>query len=124
MYRDAMRLRARVGFTLVETIVALVLLEVGMLAMAATAGAAAHDLSDALVRRRAQAIVRSRADWLRPSACVSATAGSRALAGGMIEHWRVDAIGAARAVTDSISVPLTRGRTATVVANAWVLCGP
>lgn len=112
----------RVGFTLVETIVALVLLQIAMLALAATAAVAARDLSDALARRRAFAIARSGADGLRSRACASADAGTRALAGGMVEHWSVSASGSARAVTDSVSVPLTRGRRAAAVATAWVLC--
>ena len=118
-----MRSRPLRGFTLVETIVALVLLELGMLALAATAGVAARDLSDSLVRRRAFAIARSGADLLRASACASTSAGSRNLGAGMVEHWRVEALGSARAVTDSVSAPLTRGRKAAAVGRAWVACG-
>lgn len=113
---------ARVGFTLVETIVALLLLQIVMLALAASAGVAARDLSDALARRRAFAIARSGAEGLRSRACAPAEAGTRTLAGGMVEHWRVDASGPARAVTDSVSLQLTRGRRAEAVATAWVLC--
>jgi Tfp pilus assembly protein PilV len=118
-----MKRRRRAGFTLIETIVALVLLQVAMLALAATAGLAARDLTDSLTRRRAFAIANSRANWLRASACSSAESGTRPVAPGMTEHWRVESFGRARSVTDSISASLTRGRRAAVVARTWVLCG-
>ena len=117
-----MVMRKRSGFTLVETVVALLLLQLGMLALAATAGVAARDLADTLVRRRGLAIARSRVDELRSIACASPGAGARTRRGGMVESWRVDAAGRARSVTDSVSVLLSRGRRGAVVARAWVLC--
>jgi Tfp pilus assembly protein PilV len=115
--------RSKSGFTLVETIVALVLLQVAMLALAATAGVAARDLSDTLIRRRAFAIAESRAEWLRASACASAGTGTRVLGTGAVEYWSVVAVGNTRAVTDSVSARLTRGARVAAVARAWVLCG-
>ena len=114
----------RRAFTLIETIVALVLLQIAMLALAATAAVAARDLSDTLARRRALALVKNRTDALRAVACTSGGAGSQSHAGGQMEYWHVDATGAARAITDSVSVPLTRGHASAAVAHAWVLCGP
>ena len=112
----------RSGFTLVETIVALVLLQIAMLALAGGAAVAARDLSDSLTRRRALALARNRTEGLRAAACIAGGAGVRALPGGMIEHWRVDAGDVARAITDSVTVQQTRGRTTSVVSRAWVLC--
>lgn len=114
----------RRGFTLVETIVALVLLQIAMFALAATAAVAARDLSDALARRRALAVARNRTDGLRATSCLSGGAGIQSLPGGMLEHWRVEATGVARAITDSVTVPLTRGHKTAAVSRAWVLCGP
>jgi Tfp pilus assembly protein PilV len=113
----------RHGFTLVETIVALVLLQIAMLALAATAGVAARDLADAGARRRAHAIVAARVASLRTTACAAPSAGSLELSPGMTEHWRVDAAGALRSISDSVSLPLTRGGKGAAVARASVLCG-
>jgi Tfp pilus assembly protein PilV len=119
----AMPVRRR-GFTLVETIVALVLLEIAMLALAATAAVAARDLSDALIRRRAFDVARNRADALRPRACSSVATGVQALPGGLVEHWSVEAVGSAREIADSVVVPLTRGHRTALVSRGWRLCGP
>ncbi len=114
----------RHGFTLVETIVALVLLQIAMLALAATAGMASRDLADAVMRRRARALAASRVEVLRSTACSAANSGSRVLEAGMVEHWRTDVIGAARSLTDSISLKLPRGVRGAAVTKAWVLCDP
>jgi len=113
----------RTGFTLVETLVALVLFQLGMLALVATAGVAARDLAEAVARRRAQAIASAHAEALRAAACRGTRSGSALLAAGMVETWRVKAAGVGWSVTDSIDVPLPRGRSAAVVARAWTVCG-
>jgi Tfp pilus assembly protein PilV len=113
----------RAGFTLVETLVALVLFQLGMLAMVATAGIAARDLAEAVARRRAQDIATAHAEALRSAACRGAGSGSALLTAGMVEHWRVDAVGFGRSVTDSIELPLSRGRRTEVVARTWTVCG-
>jgi len=110
------------GFTLIETIVALVLLQIAMLALAATAGVAARDLSDALVRRRAFAIATNRAERLRPQACISPSSGVNHPGPGMMESWWITEVGRARGVTDSVSVALTRGGRTAAVVRVWVLC--
>jgi Tfp pilus assembly protein PilV len=114
--------RSSAGFTLIETIVALVLFQIGMLALVATTGVAARDLADAVLRRRASAVARNRAEALIASACRGAASGSAVLPGGLLEVWRVDAAGDSRAVVDSIDVPLPRGRRTSVVARRWTVC--
>jgi Tfp pilus assembly protein PilV len=115
--------RCRGGFTLIETLVALVLFQLGMLALVATTGVAARDLAEAVARRRAQSIASSHAEALRAGACQGAESGSAPLTAGMIERWRVDVVGAGRSVTVSIDVPLPRGRRAEIAAHAWTVCG-
>jgi Tfp pilus assembly protein PilV len=114
----------RRGFTLVETLVALVLFQVGMFALVATAAVSARDLAEAVARRRAQVIASSHAELLRADACRSAPAGSAALTAGMVERWRVDVVGVGRAVTVTVDVPLPRGRSVEVAASAWSVCSP
>lgn len=112
----------RAGFTLVETLVALVLFQLGMLALVATAGVAARDLAEAVLRRRAQAIASAHAEALLAGACRGAQSGSARLHGGMVEHWRIETVGVGRSVSDSIDVPLPRGRRVSVVARASTVC--
>ena len=116
----------RTGFTLVETLVALVLFEIGMLAIAATGAVAARDV--AIARRTAQArdLARNRVEALRATACVipSASEGSAVDAIGVTERWRVDAAGASRTIVDSVSFALPAGRRGTVVIRGATLCGP
>ena len=113
----------RQGFTLVETLVALVLFDIGMLALVATASISARDLAEAVVRRRAHVIATSRVEVLRAGACHGSPAGSAPLPAGMVERWRVDVLGPGRSITVTIDVPLPRGRRAEIVASGWTVCG-
>lgn len=110
------------GFTLIETVIALVLLQLGVLALVGTSGAVARDLAEAAARRRAHAAARNRVEILRAAACAEASTGTARLQAGMVEIWRVEAKGAGRLVVDSVTVPLGRGRRASVVSRAFTLC--
>lgn len=112
----------RAGFTLVETLVALVLFQVGIIALVATAGVAARDLAEATLRRRAAQVAAARVEVLLGSACLAATSGSAVLNGGLREWWRVEAEGSSRSIVDSVEALLPRGRRASVVVRAWALC--
>ena len=57
------------GFTLIEVLIALVIFEFGMLALAATSAVAARDLGVANRRMKANAIARNRVELLRADAC-------------------------------------------------------
>jgi Tfp pilus assembly protein PilV len=118
------RQRGRAGFTLVETLVALVLFDLGMLVLVATASVSARDLAEAVARRRAHVLATSRAEVLRAGACHGAQSGSARSAAGMVERWRVDVVGPGRSVTVTVDVPLPRGRRVEIVASAWTICAP
>lgn len=113
----------RSGFTLVETLVALVLFQIGMLAVAATGAVAARDV--AIARRTAQArdLARNRVEALRATACVipSGREGS-AVGPGLTEHWRLVPAGAGREIVDSVSFALPAGRRGVVVIRGATLC--
>ncbi len=115
------RLGGRSGFTLIETLVALVVFQIGMLALAGTAGVAARDFSEAMLRRRAMTVAKNRAEALRVTACDSPESGT-AILPAMVEHWRVDVSGVSRAFFDSVVVLLPRGRREAVVARGWSVC--
>lgn len=112
----------RHGFTLVETIVALVLVQFGLLAVAATSAIAVRDMAVAARATRAREAARERVEQLRNTACSGPVAGSRATT-GFVEHWRVTADSALATIRDSVDYPLPRARRAHVVVAEKVLCG-
>jgi Tfp pilus assembly protein PilV len=113
----------RRGFTLLETLVALLLFQVGMLAVAATGAVAAREVAAARRAAEARAAARNRIESLRPAVCASAAShASTVVAPGIEEHWRVGIAGSSRDVTDSVVYTLPAGRRGTLVLRAAVLC--
>jgi Tfp pilus assembly protein PilV len=117
------RCAVRKAFTLIEVLVALVLFEVGMLALAATSAMAARDLAAANLSVRALAVARNRVELLRASGCPAPGAGD-VQAGGLKEFWRVDAAGPLRIISDSVDFRLPRARRGSHVRRAWTVCAP
>src|ERR1700741_1557406 len=99
----------RPGFTLVEAIVALVLLEIGMLAFAAASSLAARDLAYAQRSARAHALARNRTESLRATRCPGPGTGRVEHSGGLTEVWTVRAEGLSRVISDSVAFPLHGG---------------
>lgn len=114
----------RRGFTLVEAIVALVLFQFGILAVAAAGALAARDLAVARNSARAEVIARNRVESIRARACPEAGQGSLALPSGVLERWRVEASGFERRIWDSVAYPVPHGGSASAVARATALCEP
>jgi Tfp pilus assembly protein PilV len=112
----------RKGFTLVEAIVALLLFEFGMLALAAASAVAARDIAYAQRSMRAQALARHRVELLRANACPAPGSGTAEAPGGLREFWRVDATGPLRIISDSVDLMLPGGRRGDVVLRAWTIC--
>ena len=112
----------RKGFTLVETIVALVLVQFGLLAVAATSAMAMRDMAIAARAANAREVVRDRLELLRSTACAANTAGSRATR-GLTESWRVTGEGVVRSMKDSVEYALPAGRRGQFVVEEKVLCG-
>ena len=82
----------RTAFSLVELLVALVLLAVGLAACMRAAGAVARLEGDAVRRRRVADVLRARLDSLAATAC-GPDAGGRATAGGVTEDWQATSDG-------------------------------
>lgn len=117
------RVRHRSGFTLIETLVALVLLQFGMLALAAGAAVAARDLAAAKRLRLAHGMARNRVEGLASLGCPPVGAGTLTT-NGFVEHWRVDPEGDRRLITDSVAFNRPNGHLAHVVARRAALCPP
>ena len=112
----------RRGDTLIEVLVALVVLEFGMLALMVASGVAARELGAANRRMRAQWLATDRVERLRASACEAAQSGQATAPGAMLESWNVQVVGARRIVTDSIEIPLPNAGRESVVVRVWMLC--
>jgi type II secretory pathway pseudopilin PulG len=112
----------RRGFTLVETLVALLLLQIGVLAVVAASAVAVRDLSVARRTDRAHALARNRLELLAAAPCPSIGTFTLGHPGGFVEHWRVDAVGSHRRITDSVAFALPRGRLGHVVLRGATLC--
>ena len=111
----------RGGFTLVEVLVALLVFELGMLALTGVAAVAARDLASASRTARANALARNRVEALRSTSCPEPASGSASV-GGTTERWRVSVEHNARRIADSVEFALPSGKVRRVVREAWVLC--
>ena len=115
--------RMRNGFSLIEALVALVLFEIGMLALAATTAVAARDLGAATRRARAVTLAYNAVEQMRVGVCVSPSGdGQRQQPGGYTEFWRVEVAGPRRVITDSVVFTRPVGGPGHVVARAEALC--
>lgn len=111
----------RRGFTLVEVLVALVLVEFGLLAVAASSAVAARQVAFAARAAHARDVARERLETLRWIACDGTSEGSRTTA-EVSEHWSVRGTDSWRSVRDSVEYPLPAGRRGRIVLEHLVLC--
>jgi prepilin-type N-terminal cleavage/methylation domain-containing protein len=86
------RASTRGGFSLVEMIVAIVLLSVGLLALAGTTGAVTDLMVDGARQTEAGSIAQRRFETLQGTACTSIAGGS-ATTGVFGESWTVTNVG-------------------------------
>ena len=82
----------RTAFSLVELLVALVLLAVGLGAGMRAAGAVARLEGDAARRRRVADVLRARLDTLAVTTC-GPDVGGHAASGGITEDWQATSVG-------------------------------
>ena len=111
----------RNAFTLIEVLVALVLLEIGMLAVSGVAAVAARDFVTAARTLKASTIASRRVESLRTGPCPAPSAGGQRTSFAT-EFWRVEATKSARLLTDSVEFALLSGRTGFVVRRGAIWC--
>lgn len=113
----------RMGFTLVEALVAIVLLGVGIVALASASGTVTRMIGRGKMETRAAQAASQRLELLRAAAgstsprCGSAgfASGGPVLSGGVTEKWQVSASGTTRQVRVTVTYLTGRGlRTATL----------
>ena len=100
----APRMRGRGGFSVVELLVALVLLAVGLASLGRAAFAVARLERNARLAQHVAAAVVARLDSVRVLPCGAAQAGE-ARGDGIRERWTVEPRGPRLALADSIDVP-------------------
>lgn len=99
----------RSGFTIVELLVAIVILTIGLIALAGTAGIVASHVGDGGRLTSAAHAARSVIDSLATRPCGSLTSGTAAR-GGIVVGWTVTVDSTAAMVELRVGSPLRRGR--------------
>lgn len=99
------------GFTIVEILVAVMVLTVGLLGLATTAGLVTRMISQGHRYTEASTLATERIEMLKSTGCPAATSGSETR-GAMTVRWSVvDTLGGrARALHVVVASPTTRGR--------------
>jgi type IV pilus assembly protein PilV len=121
------RRRARAGFTLVELMVAIMVMAVGVLGLAGTAVAVARMAGGAAQQTIAANVAASRFERLRASPCAAVKSGT-ATARGVQEKWVASFVGTAVGVStydvvDTVWFTARNGRTPTrQVYRSYVRC--
>lgn len=111
----APRLRARRGFTVVELVVAIIIITVGLLALAAGSGATIRQMELSQQQSSAALIAQSRMEQFRAiSACSGFASGSTTVNALYTDKWTVTTYAAnkpARTVAETVSYKDRYGKT-------------
>ena len=117
-----MRIRLRIGYTLIEIVVAIFLFSVGGLALVATSAIVGRELNVNATRERARRIAATRLEMLR-AGCHSAI-GGREQIGPIESEWSVARSDSSRlSVVESITYP-TRQAARTDAYRITLACLP
>lgn len=103
-----MHRKVRHGFTLIEVIVAIVILAAGALALAGSAAVTARRMAEAARRTAAVSMARSRAESSLAFPCGSLSSGSET-ARGVRSEWVVSPGASSAEVSQRVSYPTFRG---------------
>lgn len=103
-----MRRKVRSGFTLIEVIVAIVILATGALALAGSAAVTVRRMAEAARRTAAVSMARSRAEISLALPCGSLASGSET-AGAVRSEWVVSPGSASAELSQRVSYPTFRG---------------
>jgi len=116
------RLQARGGFTIVELVVAIIIITVGVLALATGSAGVAKQMRSGNQSALAAVVAQSRLETIRSLGCSNLSSGT-ATTRGMTEKWSVSFIsGRARAVTESVTYVPRAQTTRTIGMRSVVPC--
>jgi Tfp pilus assembly protein PilV len=96
--------RPRRGGTLIELLVALLLLDLAILTLAAVSAVAARRIGDAGRLNRSTAAAANRLERTASRPCAALSNGSAVLERGVTEQWSARAIAGATEIADSIQI--------------------
>ena len=108
------------GFTLIEILIAIVILSVGLLALAGTAAVIMTTLTSTQSRTIAAAVADSRFDRIGSTACASRASGS-SVTRGVSESWMLTRLARADDVTVSVTF-LTNHQRRTETFKSYIPC--
>ena len=112
--------RQRRGSTLIELLVALLLLDLAILSLATFSAVAARRVGDAGRLSRSSLAATNRLERLASRPCATITAGSLELEPRVAERWTLRRVPGAAEVTDSID--LAAGQGGPVVVRSRIPC--
>lgn len=114
----------RAGFTLVELIVAMLMLTIGLLGLAGVGAVVLKQMKSGTHQTIAASIAQSRFEQFEGDPCSSITGGT-ATVRGMTETWTVSAVGLrAKAIQDTVAFAGSGGTTKKVGIHTVVACTP
>ena len=114
--------KARSGFTIVELVVAIIIMTVGVLALATGSAGVARQMRAGNQSSLAAVIGQSRLETIRSLGCTSLSNGT-ATTRGMTEKWTITWLsGRARAVTESVTYVPRASVTRTLALRSVVPC--
>lgn len=111
-------MKSREGFTIVEVVVAIVILTTGLLAVAAGSGSVFRMLGSGRRSSLSASVAQARLESLRRDAnrttprCTALAAGTASQPGGISERWLIAGAGTTtRTITEIVTAPTNRGTT-------------
>ncbi|MGH7625504.1 MAG: type IV pilus modification PilV family protein [Gemmatimonadaceae bacterium] len=114
--------RARQGFTIIELMIAIVVLSIGVLGLAGTSAMVSRMIGGAAQQTIAANVAASRFEKMRARQCSAITSGTAALR-GTTETWTVSSVGTAlKFVVDSVSWRGAGQSTSRLIFQSYVKC--
>lgn len=116
-----MALRVRRGFSLIELLVAVVLVDIALLSMVAGGAVVVRRQTETHTRRAALQVAANRLRVLEAGPCVP-SAGSTTDAFGIVEQWRSYIVAGGMVLRDSVSFPVGTSRASIVISSRVIQC--
>lgn len=110
--------RRRTGATLIELLVALLLLDLALVSLASMSAMAARRVGEAGRRSRAVAAAMNRLETIRARPCAMAAGGAIQLEPNVLETWSVTGLPRAVEISDSVALRIRDGDQVTVRTRA------
>ena len=111
------------GFSLIEVMIAMIILSVGVLGVAASSAAITRLTAEGGRAGGSAAVAESRIEQLTATPCANITSTGSATSGKFTESWTVTTANLLKTITETVTYPAGRTtRTATYIA--YISCAP